>query len=318
MTYIPQFSVHDPRILQMIGVKRYLQDVQNLNITEDYLNRTVTDRFQRKVRILCLVLTIDADFDSKAKTVEGTWAKRCNSYYFVANTKRTGPHIIHSTVDEKRNNLMKKVTNAFKHIYANLMSEFDWIFKCDDDTYAILENMRFLLSHYNSSKPGYLGYHFNRHVHNGYMSGGAGYVLSKAAFKTLVEEGLYKDICNFSPTNLDPEASEDINIGQCLNKTGVPVLSSLDVFRRETFHPYPIQQYLTGSLPGYLYEWAMTKPETGPMCCSRFTVTFHYMSPESMILVDHLLYRISVYGLSLSQNPKKVFKIGPVQHKSHS
>ena len=94
------------------------------------------------------------------------------------------------------------------------------------------------------------------------MSGGAGYVLSKSAFKILVEEGIDKDICNFSPTKIDPEASEDINIGHCLNKTGVPVLSSLDVFGRETFHPYPVQQYLTGSLPGYLYEWAMTKPET--------------------------------------------------------
>ena len=157
---------------------------------------------------------------------------------------------------------MQKVTKAFKHIYEHLMTEFDWIFKSDDDTYAILENMRFLLSHYNSSKPGYLGYHFNRHVHNGYMSGGAGYVLSKAAFRTLIEEGINKDSCNFSPTNLDPEASEDINIGRCLNKTGIPVLSSLDIFGRETYHPYPVQQYLTGSLPGYLYEWAMTKPET--------------------------------------------------------
>ena len=205
---------------------------------------------------------MDADFDSKARTVEGTWAKRCSSYYFVANTKRNVPHIIHSTVEEKRNNLMQKVTSAFEYIYENLMSEFDWIFKCDDDTYAILENMRFLLSHYNSSKSGYLGYHFNRHVHNGYMSGGAGYVLSKAAFRALVEEGVNKDICNFSPTKNDPEASEDINIGHCLNKTGVPVLSSLDVFGREAFHPYPVQQYLTGSLPGYLFEWAMTKPET--------------------------------------------------------
>ena len=123
----------------------------------DYINRTVADKLKQKVRILCLILTMDSDLDSKAKTVEGTWAKRCNSYHFVANTKRNGPHIIHSSVEEKRNNLMQKVTDAFKHIHENLMTEFDWIFKCDDDTYAIIENMRFLLSHYNSSKPGYLG-----------------------------------------------------------------------------------------------------------------------------------------------------------------
>ena len=205
---------------------------------------------------------MDGNFDSKVKTVEGTWAKRCNNYYFLANTKRRGPHIINNKLDETRNNLMGKVKNAYKYVYDNLLNEFDWIFKADDDTYAIIENMRFLLSHYNSSENSYLGYHFNRYVHNGYMSGGAGYVISNAGFRKLVEEGIRKENCNPVPTKVDPEVSEDINIAKCLNKTGVSVLSSLDVFKRETFHPYPLHQYLTGSLPAYMYEWSMTSPQT--------------------------------------------------------
>lgn len=252
-----------------------------------YIDRTEADRLYRNVRILCLILTMDANFDYKVKTVEGTWAKRCNSYYFIANTERKGPHIIQSSVEEKRNNLVRKVTGAYKYVYERFLNEFDWIFKADDDTYAILENMRFLLSNYNSSEPGYLGYHFNRHVYNGYMSGGAGYVISNGAFRTLIEEGINKNTCNFSPTTKDPEASEDINVGHCLNKTGVSILSSLDIFGRETFHPYPIHQYLTGSLPTYLYQWARTKPETvsSVMHYASYTADFSHEDSVCSILI---------------------------------
>ena len=51
--------------------------------------------------------------------------------------------------------------------------------KADDDTYVILENLRFLLSDYNSSDPIWFGCEFKVLVKEGYMSGGAGYVLSK-------------------------------------------------------------------------------------------------------------------------------------------
>ena len=228
----------------------------------DYIDRSEAKRLYEKVRILCLILTVDANFETKVRAVEGTWAKRCNRYYFIANTRRTGPHIINIHLDESRNNLMKKIKSAYKYVYDNFIDDFDWMFKADDDTYAILENMRFLLSNYNSSDKGYLGYHFNRYVYNGYMSGGAGYVVSNGALRKLVEEGIDKDVCNPAPTKVDPEVSEDVNIGKCLNKTGVTVLSSLDVHGRETFHPYPVHQNLLGELPSYMYSWSMNTPKT--------------------------------------------------------
>ena len=72
-----------------------------------------------------------------------------------------------------------KTKYGFKKAYEEFYDKIDWVMKADDDTYVILENLRFLLSEYNSSDPIWFGCEFDVIVKEGYMSGGAGYVLSK-------------------------------------------------------------------------------------------------------------------------------------------
>ncbi|XP_045182180.1 glycoprotein-N-acetylgalactosamine 3-beta-galactosyltransferase 1-like [Mercenaria mercenaria] len=275
------------------GIRRYIHEITE---RQESLQTTPSTK---NVRILCLILTIGATLKSRASVVNATWARRCDRHFYVLNTKRRSPDIINTPFEETRYNIVHKVKFALNFIYENEIEAFDWLLKADDDTYVIMENLRFLLKRRDSKKPAYLGFHFNKFVLSGFMSGGAGYVISNSALRQLVEFGFNQEKCPVVPNEEDPENGEDVEIGRCLNISGVPALSSLDEAGRERFHPYPVQRHLLGSIPEFVFEWAKNPHKVGVECCSKYSISFHYMDPSTILLVDHLLYRTSVLGLSL-------------------
>ena len=98
---------------------------------------------------------------------------------------------INVNVTEGRNNLWSKTKRAFAYMYEHHKDEADWFLKADDDTYTVVENLRYMLQPYDASKPIYFGCKFKPYVSQGYMSGGAGYVLSKEALRRFVKQGTY-------------------------------------------------------------------------------------------------------------------------------
>ncbi|KAL4217575.1 Transferase [Mactra antiquata] len=275
------------------GVDNYIR-----SLSESFSSETEFVSSKKSPRILCLILTVEENIETRARVVNNTWLKRCNLHYFVLRTENRSLDVINTPFGETRQNIVRKVWFAFRYIYDYHLNDFDWLLKADDDTYVIVENLRKLLETEKSTKPSYLGFHFNKFIRSGYMSGGAGYVISRRALTQFFEIGIKNGLCPILQNEDDPENSEDIETGQCLNISGVSVINSLDDEGRERFHPYPVDRHAFGWLPEYVFEWSKHKQRQGPECCSRYSVSFHYMEPHAMLLIDHLLYRTSVYGFT--------------------
>lgn len=189
----------------------------------------------------------------KATAVRNTWVKRCDHYLFISSETNASFPTIGLNVSEGRSHLTAKTMKAFLYVYENYYDKADWFLKADDDTYVIVENLRFLLGHHSASQPIYFGHHFKIHnMKHDYMSGGAGYVLSKEALRRAATIGMKNpDLCR-------PDGgAEDYEMGRCLKNVGVNAGFSLDAAGRHLFHPLPLIDHLSGVFPNWYFNYAV-------------------------------------------------------------
>ena len=206
------------------------------------------------VKVLCWIMTSPDNIMTKAQHVKATWGRRCNKLLFMSSKRNDVLPAVGLHCKEGRDFLWGKTRHSLKYIYKHHMGDADWFLKADDDTYTIMENLRNMLSHYKTTDPIWFGRRFRPYVPGGYMSGGAGYVLSKEALKRFVEQALPDDVI----CRTDPEGAEDVEIGICLHNVGVNARDSRDEYGRETFHPFVPEHHLIPSLipkDNWLWEY---------------------------------------------------------------
>ena len=192
---------------------------------------TEAKRLANKVRVLCLITTWPENLDSRAIHVKETWGKRCSILLFFSSVKNDSFPTIGLNVTEGRRHLNGKVMLAFRYIYEHYLDKADWFMKADDDTYVILENLRYFLSGENPDDPIYFGHHLKpRQTDEGFFSGGAGYVISKEALRRLGEKGFNKSVCQ------QEGRKEDVYFARCMGKLNVKMGNSTDVLGRSRFH----------------------------------------------------------------------------------
>lgn len=111
---------------------------------------------------------------------------------------------------------------------------------------------RYFLLDKNSSEPVYYGCRFKPFVKQGYMSGGAGYVLSREALRRLIEVGLRDP----KKCRADGRGAEDVEMGKCLENLGVDAGDTRDAMGRGRFFPLvPESHLIPGQMPKDFWFW---------------------------------------------------------------
>merc|ERR1712004_276707 len=239
-------------------------------------------------RILCFVLTHPGNLRTKTIEVRNTWSKRCDKTLFISDVDdKIFPTIAPKGIRTGYAGLWSKTLLTFRMIYRRYLRRYDWFLKADDNTYIVVENLRKFLAKYDPDMPHFFGKYFK--AKGGYNSGGAGYVLSRESVRLFEEV-----VSSFNqPKGCDNKHStraEDWVTAQCLKAAGVRPGRAMDSKGFDLFHCFnPETECRRGARFPMWYE-AFTNNTIG-MGCSNETISFHYVSPERMILLEDEIYR---------------------------
>lgn len=159
----------------------------------------------------------------------------------------------------------------------------------------------------------------------GYMSGGAGYVLSRSALTKFITEA-YNDqhLCHYKTI------AEDEQLGFCMENIGVIAGDSRDEKGLERFVPLPpVDLYPQPATDWYIKGVKHEPEKVNPLkvskfislfscflflflqnvsCCSPHAISFHYIIPDYFYVLEYFLYALRPFGISYSHEklPQKL------------
>ncbi|KRT86308.1 hypothetical protein AMK59_1802 [Oryctes borbonicus] len=247
-------------ILRYSG-KEYLLESQ-------YLYKTLS--------VLCIIFVRN---EKNAKAAQATWAQGCSDIELVKlNTRQRK---IRMPVKQNKEN---STWSLLCKCLMKIDYKHQWILIINDNTFALLENLRLLVAPLNYTKNYYLG-HAVQFWNINYNTGQAGYLLSLGSLKEL-QNKLGNDSCVAETTYLN---QEDFYIGKLLSTLNIFPQDTRDSLGLTTFHSFNWYQEFFSSATYY-------KMSVYPVsCCSSQSITFQATEADKMYMYYYLLYQLEVF-----------------------
>ncbi|XP_037779931.1 glycoprotein-N-acetylgalactosamine 3-beta-galactosyltransferase 1-like [Penaeus monodon] len=272
-------------------VKEDTEDSQDLEAAIQLLKeRREAKALYEEVRVLCWVPVAPRSHNTTAVHVKATWGRRCNKLLFISTKDDASISAVNVGSEEGFRALWNKTRSALLYLYSHFLSDYEWFLKADDNTYVVLENLRYLLRAYDTNDPVYFGHHYK--TKGGYNSGGAGYVLGREALRRFVEKALHKKaICGTR------RIGEDFQLGRCLRAVGVAIVDTRDHRQQGRFFQQHVRQILQNpDIHSRIVYYPIKKDGNPDSCCSDTVISFHQMSVADLYMLDYLIYKVRVFG----------------------
>lgn len=233
-----------------------------------------------KIQVLCLILVRNV---KNAEAANKTWVKQCNQAEFIHITTKNKIKLpIRRTKDNASWPLLCKSLQ-------NLSGLFKWILIINDNMFAIIENVRYLVAALDYTKEYYLG-HAMTFWGVTYNSGQAGYLISNGTLTAIKKTLNTSESCNAASTfwNL-----EDYYLGKTLANLNISPSDTRDGIGLTTFHGFNLLKlHFPGStLLSNYYKFSLYPTK----CCSSHAVTFQVTEGDKMYTYDYLLRQLQVF-----------------------
>ncbi|KAJ8351207.1 hypothetical protein SKAU_G00226830 [Synaphobranchus kaupii] len=235
----------------------------------------------QKVRVYCII-TVQPKALIHWATAKDTWSKHCDRAVFYSSESAKALE----AVDLKEQDEWAKLRKALKHAYDNA-GDLRWFFVARPTTFAIIENLKYLVLNKDPGQPFYIG-HALKSGELEYVEYESGIVLSLEALRRLVEIFHDEDKCPERGRALW-KLSEEKQLAVCLKYTGVFAENGEDSRGKGLFNSKAVGSLISDSL-------ARNPPDVVEGCCSDMAVTFSGMTPNQMHVMMYGVYRLRPYG----------------------
>ena len=136
------------------------------------------EKTYKKIKICYIVLTCKKYLETRVKWQKATCFKDVSDCYFLSSTKKAPDVYGWDTADDYASCIDKYIK-----FFQNLDLDYDWYMFVDDDTFVYTNRVEQYLTTFDPNQTVYHGFMWSHIDDLRYMSGGAGFFLTKSTYK---------------------------------------------------------------------------------------------------------------------------------------
>ncbi|TRY97989.1 hypothetical protein DNTS_000306 [Danionella cerebrum] len=253
-------------------------------VSKDELQKLSQDQkadYALMVRVYCLIMVTPKLLVHWA-VANDTWSKHCDKPVFYTSESSKALEAI----DLQEQDEWARLRKAIKHAYGNA-GDLRWFFVARPTTFAIIENLKYLVLDKDPSQPFYIG-HTEKSGELEYVEYDSGIVLSYEAMRRLVEIFKDEDKCPERGRALW-KMPEEKQLATCLKYSAVFAENGEDAQGKGLFNKKSVSSLISDSM-------SQNPSDVVEACCSDMAITFAGMSQSQIQVLMYGVYRLRPYG----------------------